>query len=60
MSEQLGYKEMLRLQGIPSDVSDLASKMKVSQNEIGGAAGNAWPVPVDASILSKIKVAMGW
>ena len=49
------FEEMLRLQGIPGDVSDLADAMNISPAAIGGAAGNACPVPLD-----KIAIAMNW
>ena len=53
-------KEMLRLQGIPSEVAELGSAMGISDSEIGAAAGNAWAVPLISAILNKIKASMSW
>ena len=56
----VALKEMLRLQGISGEVSDLATALGISPNEVGAAAGNAWPVPLVAAILARVKASMDW
>ena len=51
---------MLRLQGLPGVIDELAGSLKLGKNVVGGAAGNAWPVNVVASLVRQIAKSMQW
>ena len=53
-------REMLRLQGLLGVIDELAGSLKLGKNAVGGAAGNAWPVNVMASLVRRIAKSTQW
>ena len=60
LNRRMQPREMLRLQGLPGVIDELAGSLKLGKNVVGGAAGNAWPVNVVASLVRQIAKSMQW
>ena len=53
-------QECLRLQGLPTMLHAAAVEAGMSDQQLRGAAGTAWPVSVVSKIVRQIGKAMSW